>query len=366
MDTRISNFTFGVELELHLPRAGQACVAEVANLISAAIGKPCEFQGYNHRVSTGWKIVTDGSLQGAGTTAWEFVSPILKGEAGLNELKTVLETLTAFGATVGTDCGTHVHIGVGQNPNVDMLKRLLKAYQIFEPAIDSIMPPSRRGNNAFYVRTVTTIPVSRIDAVRDWRDLLRLFPHERYHKINFWSIPRYGTIEFRQHSGTIEFEKLSNWITFMMRLIASAQDGTIAVPASAGEAGAPQVNRARYGSKSYQIGQLLLRPEGCTAQEAMTMVGWPSVSMVSQARICGLQLVKERTGRSMRFFARAVASSTQIEAGPATLERLLSMVRATLEEISYFTNRRASLAARVAARAARIEAEVAEHRSDRF
>jgi hypothetical protein len=65
-----------------------------------------------------------------------------------------------------------------------------------------------------------------------------------------------------------------------------------------------QDNRARVGSKSWLIGQLMLRPGGTTASEAMRVTRWPSVSMVQQARICGLELVTQRTGRTVRFYAR--------------------------------------------------------------
>jgi hypothetical protein len=34
----------------------------------------------------------------------------------------------------------------------------------------------------------------------------------RYHKFNMESMSRYGTVEFRQHSGTIEPDKAMNWI----------------------------------------------------------------------------------------------------------------------------------------------------------
>lgn len=41
----------------------------------------------------------------------------------------------------------------------------------------------------------------------------------RYFKLNSQSYWRHGTVEFRQHSGTIEFEKIKNWLFFCARLI---------------------------------------------------------------------------------------------------------------------------------------------------
>ena len=34
----------------------------------------------------------------------------------------------------------------------------------------------------------------------------------RYHKLNLESLVRHGTVEFRQHSGTVDGEKMANWV----------------------------------------------------------------------------------------------------------------------------------------------------------
>ena len=41
----------------------------------------------------------------------------------------------------------------------------------------------------------------------------------RYFKLNVQAFWRHKTAEFRQHSGTIEFEKIANWVLFTSRLI---------------------------------------------------------------------------------------------------------------------------------------------------
>jgi hypothetical protein len=347
MDSKIQNLTFGVELELHLPRGTH--VNTVCQAVALAIGKPCVMVPYHeaHATIATWKAVTDGSLDQA-PNGWEFVSPVLKGEEGLAELKVVLETLIAQGAVIYRDCGTHVHVGVGsRNPDMNMLKRLLKAYATFEHAIDGIFPNSRRANNSYWCSTLAQIAIARIDGATTLGDLFSLFYHGRYHKLNLHSLVRRPTVEFRQHSGTLEYAKLANWILFCLRMVAASVDATIAVPVT--EGGTPQTNRARYGSKSWQIGQLLLRAEGCTANEVMRAVNWPSVSMVQQARICGLQLVRQRMGRNVRFFARQISASTAIASGPATLERLLAMIDASQPERAFFAARQAHFAQRAAA-----------------
>ena len=43
--------------------------------------------------------------------------------------------------------------------------------------------------------------------------------YDRYFKVNPISYDRHKTIEFRQHSGTTDYEKISNWILFLAKLV---------------------------------------------------------------------------------------------------------------------------------------------------
>lgn len=344
MDRRIQEMTFGVELELHLPptqtsRSGD--VRAAAAKVAEAIGRPCPIEGYHHMDRGNWKVVTDGSL---GSGGWEFVSPPLKGDHGMAELKKVLETLTEFGATVAQDCGTHVHVGVGNDPDLGMMKNLTKGYAVYEPAIDTVMQPSRRGSRCRYAATMTTIPLSRIDAARSHSELNRLLHAGRFHKLNITMSRGHPTVEFRQHGGTLEFGKLSNWVLLCLRMVAAAADDTFAVPTMEG-GGSPQLNRARYGSKAHTIGNLLLRPTGVSASEVMAATGWPSVSIPQQARLCGLRVSRERMGRTVRYYARATEVSVVV--GEATLTRLLDVLHVTIEEHDYFIARAARWPSRI-------------------
>lgn len=41
----------------------------------------------------------------------------------------------------------------------------------------------------------------------------------RYFKVNLMSFQRHGTIEFRQHSGTVNATKIANWVRFLGQFI---------------------------------------------------------------------------------------------------------------------------------------------------
>ena len=60
-----------------------------------------------------WKAERDGSIRvKPGRVACEFVSPILKGGAGVEHLLQFVEWANAIGANVNASCGCHITVGV--------------------------------------------------------------------------------------------------------------------------------------------------------------------------------------------------------------------------------------------------------------
>lgn len=202
------NRKFGVEIEAH----GVARAIIARKLTEAGID--VEVQGYNHNTATCWKLVRDGSVQGS--EAWELVSPILQGLEGLNELEKVCSVLEQNRVKINKSCGLHIHFDA-QGMRTQQVKNLLVNYANFEEIIDSFLPQSRRGNNNTYCKSVKGF-VDRIDGLTTINQMASLMS-SRYYKINLQSYSRHQTVEFRQHSGTVEFEKISNWIKFLHNLV---------------------------------------------------------------------------------------------------------------------------------------------------
>lgn len=203
------NRRFGVEIEAY-----NVSRSELANALRAA-GIAVEVETYNHTTRRHWKVVTDGSL--SGQNSFELVSPILEGQAGLEELKTVCRVLKQQRAYINRSCGLHVHFDAA-NFGLAQTKNLLVNYARYEGIIDSFMPASRRGSTNTYCGSLTH-RVERIDAATSMNQLVNSVMSNRYQKVNLQSYNRYKTIEFRQHSGTIEFEKISNWVLFLHNLV---------------------------------------------------------------------------------------------------------------------------------------------------
>jgi Putative amidoligase enzyme. len=204
----IRRLTFGVEIECYNVLREELIGTASAN------GLQVRSEGYNHDDSEHfYRIVRDGSL--TGDNSQEVVSPILNGERGFDSLRTLCDALASVGARVNRSCGLHVHIGAANMSDAHYI-RVFKNYQAIEKAIDTFMAPSRRGNNNGYSKTLQGVSFS---ACSTKRDVAAVLGFDRYRKVNAEAYGRHQTIEFRQHQGSTDYEKISHWVRFLAKLV---------------------------------------------------------------------------------------------------------------------------------------------------
>lgn len=224
----LSGRTFGVEIEAY-----NIDSHELARELNNTPGIACKYEGYTHRTTPHWKVVTDSSLDG-NYHSFELVSPIFSGEDGIKQILTACEVLNRLGAKVNSKCGIHVHFGM-RDTTIRQRRNVCAAYARSETLIDRIMPESRRGNNAYYARSLVCVGetgtqcLDRIRTEENHYEFCRgLYDgttgaSERYHKINARAaFDTHGTFEFRQHSGSTDGLKITSWIKFLDALIRDA------------------------------------------------------------------------------------------------------------------------------------------------
>ena len=247
---------FGIEIEFIGSRY------EVANCISR-LGVACQVETYNHNTRSHWKVVTDASL--GYDNAGEVVSPILSGAQGLRELELVCQGLEQAGATVNRSCGLHIHLDC-RDLSVAECQTIFKRYSDYEHAIDRIMPRSRRGN----ARWCGTIADSEVKTNNYGTKQSLSSAIGRYYKVNLTNIASRGSIEFRQHSGTTNFTKIKNWLTFLQEFVARSIELT-------GVARTPRRQR----SKQRLYGQLRTEYEqtGGTVSWRQRLLKWKLVTV---------------------------------------------------------------------------------------
>lgn len=224
--SKMSNRTYGVEIEL-------VGLTQARALEILAAHDVCAYStGYGHDNSRNmWKITTDSSVSCERTgSGIEIVSPILKGKAGLEEIRRVAAALEANGARINKTCGLHVHVGA-RDLSALHVQSILNRYSTFENVIDSMMPASRRGDRNHFCLPITEIIRwdSRELLTKPWPALVDMARSvgSRYYKINVSAYLRHGTLEFRQHSGTVNPEKIVNWVLFCLNFVEASKPKTI-------------------------------------------------------------------------------------------------------------------------------------------
>jgi hypothetical protein len=229
--------TFGVEIECYSPITRDAIAAKLN-----AAGVPA--RAYNHAehaTTSGWKVVTDGSLgrnAPAGMNGIEVVSPILRGEEGIAQLTTVCNTLTAIGCVVNKDCGLHVHVGA-RGASVAQLRNACKMFAKYESQFDAVVASSRRGDaNRYALSNVNILAGSTLEQKFSTLDSARTvealgkamnggfvrvqYSPFRYRKMNLQSMATHGTVEFRQHAGSTDAAKIVAWVKLVTGFMATA------------------------------------------------------------------------------------------------------------------------------------------------
>jgi hypothetical protein len=199
-----------------------------------------------------WKAERDGSISNNRgmriASGHEVISPIMWGQDGLDQMKRTCRALRRAGAEVNPSCGTHVTIGIegsfarfrrfGLAKKHRAIGRIVEAYDYFQQGFDSLVSESRRSGSpgAAYVSRRYGAGADRYCPIVhfNWHTA----GHNTYGQgddVHYAGIVRYGVgrgvvnvsssmkvIEFRQHNGTLDGNKLKNWALLLHRLVSWA------------------------------------------------------------------------------------------------------------------------------------------------
>ena len=180
-------------------------------------------------------IAEDGSLNSKGA---EVITP----PASLNEAEKIIKdacmSLKKAGFDATRSCGIHIHIDARDFKNSPVkLARVLRTVYAVEDLLLSILPPSR-WDNRYCLRLSTQYSFNnfrgkiRIDdfeskwyktvnklAIKDYKTQKHDSKGTRYCGLNMHSTMYRGTIEFRYHSGTIDWQKILKWAYILLKVI---------------------------------------------------------------------------------------------------------------------------------------------------
>lgn len=199
-----------------------------------------------------WIIDDDGSIDPMATEkadsdwdTYEIKSPILSGTNGINQVKKVAKILKQIGAKVNGTCGFHVHIGAN-HLKPEQIVRLAKAYHFYENDIDNFLAFNRRKNENHYARPMKEYAANLTKRLNKDQFMPKKWVYDgwsgfrgklvddpsgdpiaeiadavptRYAKLNLKALVDHGTVEFRQHEGTVDEKDMVHWIRFCLNFV---------------------------------------------------------------------------------------------------------------------------------------------------
>lgn len=206
-------YKFGVEIENFCNRQKVERSLRESNV-------PFTWQGtyYHTNGNSRFEFKHDGSLRCDSNTdaenrPIEMVSPVFNnGRNDFEMLKKACKALEDNGAQVNKSTGLHVHISSPAITDTAYVN-VFKNYQKLENVINTFMARSRHDND--YAAKISNYDFSCCSTPRDVERLM----HSRYHKVNPCSWSSHRTIEFRQHGGTCNYTKISEWVKFCAALV---------------------------------------------------------------------------------------------------------------------------------------------------
>ena len=226
--------TFGVEIEFHT-----AIRSNVADAVGAVVGYHIHMTGYhgNTCYTCGgtvsgyqhWKLETDSSATSGMANAGprpnnqggELVSPVLAGEAGLEEVRKVMQALRSVNAKVDRRHGMHVHLGVADITG-DNRARLFTNYKQMQKTLFKLVATYRQHNHY-----CTPVSAMRLD---DWANASRFsrgISGSHSDAMNVENIRRIGTIEMRMHQGTLNGKKATEWVKLLVAFFDASLNGVV-------------------------------------------------------------------------------------------------------------------------------------------
>jgi|GEM_PF-3745881 len=233
-------YTFGLELELSAadfkPSANwkkyqwRDRAVAILNILKGIFStdqvakKPSFLADSRYRV---WQVIYDES------TGWEIVSPVLRGQFGLEQVQKLiagLSQISALGLKMSHNTGCHIHLG--WSFGLSALKRLLHWFFFFEPSLGTLVHPQRLAalHRGYFSRTKINahcIPIAQNltgTQILEARSIQELCTHiPRNSSINIHSILSLGTIEFRMLEATQDPQLLLLWISLCQQLLHRAE-----------------------------------------------------------------------------------------------------------------------------------------------
>jgi len=309
--TYTNKTTFSFEVEVRNERQGGVDVQTME-------------RGLRDRGITGYRVDRDGSGCTEITPA-----PMAFGDKAINYINRLCDAINDIGRIergnhnklVNKICGLHVHMGAafladGVDPDqfteeslqymtdtgeylgalrgrrdaqreqrarlfadpfdVELVRDIVLRYFLNTTAINKILTPSRRDNRYTWPLTkYGRLSVEQINACRDVQELNQLVSsiEHKYTSVNLVPYARLGTIEFRQHQGTTDADKIIKWCELLNNFILHSAENRLEQGTATTTEATPEALPVRRGSRIAVQYDLMRTEQGATITEIMDATG---------------------------------------------------------------------------------------------
>jgi hypothetical protein len=172
----------------------------------------------------------DPEHRGAGK---EIVTIPMARDKLVTSIYSITDWLKKMGWNTNKSCGYHCHFDM-TDETIDTVRKTFLVYSIFEDSLFNMLPASRRTSRYClpirkeYKKFFST-PFEQYWYDTDNAKLITSMKKEKYQQsryvsINYHALFYHGTLENRQHSGTINPRKIMNWIMINQILIDYAKN----------------------------------------------------------------------------------------------------------------------------------------------
>ena len=265
----------------------------------------------------GWELKEDGS---DGVDIEAASMPFADCSTAYNSISDACDAMVHMGCTVSTDCGLHIHIGNAllksnvtpeqyTKTSIDLYERTGQLHTDHADPFDVIvvkdvairltksanlpngcnamLSKSRRdlnvgGNGGQHKdgynkwARLTSIPAleaaNTIEELKAASAMGRSNYSRKYSAVNFKAWDK-GTVEFRQHQGTIEAHKIWNWFLFLTNLFKQTLDTRISTGTQTIVHDTPSRPPFRDGGRVIDQYNLMRVAGGCTTRDIMMITG---------------------------------------------------------------------------------------------
>lgn len=176
-------------------------------------------------------IHCDGSLGNSGV---EIVSPPMTMNILEDYIPVMCRALKVAGFEATASCGLHVHIepnilGIGKivkngeamtktEKKAEVIKNIIRVFEAFEPVLYYMLPKSRQTGRWSKPLRENGDLLKNLDKVQVVKNF-EAYLYDRYYGFNLCALSKYGTIEFRYHSGTMDSRKIIMWAKLLNELV---------------------------------------------------------------------------------------------------------------------------------------------------